>query len=179
MQCVQFSLGHALSVLSGFDQIGDLVFRYLPLTLSCCVFFGEIQQFFLIFFTIDSYIGHFMFLSLKVSKALMKLPWREKADYFNARLRNVGRVLATRLPEPVFTGEFKIDEQRTVGENHLKLKVRPASGGNALDAIAFNQAGPGFRGVVQMTYRLDVNEFRGFETPQLIVEQIVAMDAPR
>ena len=83
------------------------------------------------------------------------------------------------FPEPVFTGDFKIDEQRTVGENHLKLKVRPASGGNAIDAIAFNQAGPGFRGVVQMTYRLDVNEFRGFETPQLIVEQIVSMDAPR
>lgn len=83
------------------------------------------------------------------------------------------------FPEPVFSGDFRIDEQRTVGENHLKLKVRPASGGTAIDAIAFNQAGPGFRGVVQMTYRLDVNEFRGFETPQLIVEQIVPLDAPR
>jgi len=26
---------------------------------------------------------------------------------------------------------------------------------------------------VQLTYRLDVNEFRGVESPQLIVEQIV------
>jgi len=26
---------------------------------------------------------------------------------------------------------------------------------------------------VQLTYRLDVNEYRGFESPQLIVEQIV------
>lgn len=77
------------------------------------------------------------------------------------------------FPEPMFSGEFVIDEQRTVGENHLKLKVRPASGGDAVDAIAFGQAGPVYRGVVQMTYRLDVNEFRGFETPQLIVEQIV------
>ena len=77
------------------------------------------------------------------------------------------------FPEPVFTGNFEIDEQRTVGENHLKIRVRPASGGNPVDAIAFNQAGPSYRGVVQLTYRLDVNEYRGFESPQLIVEQIV------
>jgi single-stranded-DNA-specific exonuclease len=83
------------------------------------------------------------------------------------------------FPEPVFTGDFEVDEQRTVGENHLKMKVRPASGGNTVDAIAFNQAGPAYRGVVQLTYRLDVNEFRGFETPQLIVEQIVAVDPLR
>lgn len=77
------------------------------------------------------------------------------------------------FPEPVFTGDFEIDEQRTVGENHLKFRVRPAAGGNVVDAIAFNQAGPAYRGVVQLTYRLDVNEYRGFESPQLIVEQIV------
>ena len=77
------------------------------------------------------------------------------------------------FPEPVFTGDFEIDEQRTVGENHLKFRVRPAAGGDVLDAIAFNQAGPAYRGVVQLTYRLDVNEYRGFESPQLVVEQIV------
>jgi single-stranded-DNA-specific exonuclease len=77
------------------------------------------------------------------------------------------------FPEPVFTGNFEIDEQRTVGENHLKFRVRPSAGGNSVDAIAFNQAGPAYRGVVQLTYRLDVNEYRGIESPQLIVEQIV------
>jgi len=82
------------------------------------------------------------------------------------------------FPEPVFTGNFEIDEQRTVGENHLKFRVRPAAGGNTVDAIAFNQAGPTFRGVVQLTYRLDVNEYRGFESPQLIVEQIVNISGP-
>jgi single-stranded-DNA-specific exonuclease len=81
------------------------------------------------------------------------------------------------FPEPVFSGDFHIDEQRTVGENHLKLKVRPASGGASIDAIAFNQAGPGWRGIVQLTYRLDVNEFRGFESPQLIVDQIVSVES--
>ena len=77
------------------------------------------------------------------------------------------------FPEPMFTGNFEINEQRTVGEKHLKLRVTPASGGNSVDAIAFNQSGPAYRGMVQLTYRLDVNEYRGFESPQLIVEQIV------
>ncbi len=79
------------------------------------------------------------------------------------------------FPEPVFTGHFEIDEQRTVGEKHLKLRVRPASGGSGVDAIAFNQAGPAYRGVVQLTYRLDVNEYRGFESPQLHVLQIASI----
>jgi single-stranded-DNA-specific exonuclease len=68
-------------------------------------------------------------------------------------------------------------EQRTVGEKHLKLRVRPADGGSPVDAIAFNQAGPACRGVVQLAYRLDVNEYRGFESAQLVVEQIAPVQA--
>lgn len=81
------------------------------------------------------------------------------------------------FPEPVFNGDFAVLEQRTVGENHLKLRVTPARGGNVVDAIAFNQAGPAYRGTVQLAYRLDVNEYRGVETAQLIVEQIVPLGA--
>ena len=79
------------------------------------------------------------------------------------------------FPEPLWSGNFSVVEQRTVGENHLKLRVRPADGGNVVDAIAFNQAGPAYRGTVQLAYRLDVNEFRGRETAQLVVEQIAAL----
>ena len=43
------------------------------------------------------------------------------------------------------------------------------------DAIAFNQAGASYRGMVQLAFRLDVNEFRGIESPQLVVEQIAAL----
>lgn len=82
------------------------------------------------------------------------------------------------FPEPLWTGDFEIVEQRTVGEKHLKLRVRPADGGASVDAIAFNQAGPAYRGVVQLAYRLDVNEFRGVESPQLVVEQIAPIKAP-
>lgn len=81
------------------------------------------------------------------------------------------------FPEPLWNGDFAIVDQRTVGENHLKLRVRPAAGGDTIDAIAFNQAGPSYRGVVQLAFRLDVNEFRGIESPQLVVEQIAPVQA--
>jgi len=81
------------------------------------------------------------------------------------------------FPEPVWSGDFAVVEQRTVGENHLKMRVRPADGGNVIDAIAFNQAGPAYRGVVQLAFKLDVNEFRGIENPQLVVEQIAPLHA--
>jgi single-stranded-DNA-specific exonuclease len=76
------------------------------------------------------------------------------------------------FPEPLWSGDFELVEQRTVGETHLKLKVRPLDGNAHMDAIAFNQAGAAHRGVVRMAYRLDVNEWRGVESPQLVVEQI-------
>lgn len=81
------------------------------------------------------------------------------------------------FPEPTWSGDFSVVEQRTVGENHLKLRVKPAGGGPVVDAIAFNQAGAAYRGTVQLAYRLDVNEFRGVETAQLIVEQIASLHA--
>ena len=73
----------------------------------------------------------------------------------------------------MWSGDFSVVDQRVVGENHLKMRVQPADGPVVIDAIAFNQAGLPIRGPVRMAYRLDVNEFRGVETPQLIVEQIV------
>ena len=78
------------------------------------------------------------------------------------------------FPEPLWTGDFEILDTRVVGENHLKLRVAGA-GSEPVDAIAFNQAGPAWRGVVQLAYRLDVNEYRGVENPQLVVEQIAAL----
>lgn len=90
---------------------------------------------------------------------------------FARSLRDAGP-WGSAFPEPLWSGNFSVVEQRTVGENHLKLRVRSASGGNVIDAIAFGQAGPVFRGTVQLAYKVDVNEFRGIENPQLVVEQI-------
>ena len=97
---------------------------------------------------------------------------------FARSLRDAGP-WGSAFPEPMWSGDFAVVEQRTVGENHLKLRVRPAEGGSVMDAIAFNQAGPVYRGVVTLAYKLDVNEFRGIENPQLVVEQIAPLhDSP-
>ena len=104
------------------------------------------------------------------------LPDRALNLEFARRLREAGPWGAG-FPEPVWSGDFEVVEQRTVGEKHLKLRVRPAEGGSPVDAIAFNQAGPACRGVVRLAYRLDVNEYRGFESAQLVVEQIAPVQA--
>jgi single-stranded-DNA-specific exonuclease len=102
------------------------------------------------------------------------LPGTALSLNFARSLRDAGP-WGSAFPEPMWSGEFNIVEQRTVGENHLKLRVRPVEGGNIIDAIAFNQAGGVYRGMVQLVYKLDVNEFRGVENPQLIVEQIAEL----
>ena len=102
------------------------------------------------------------------------LPGTALSLNFARSLRDAGP-WGSAFPEPMWSGEFNIVEQRTVGENHLKLRVRPAEGGNIVDAIAFNQAGGVYRGMVQLVYKLDVNEFRGVENPQLVVEQIAEL----
>ncbi len=93
-----------------------------------------------------------------------------------ARLLRDGGPWGAGFPEPVWQGVFAVLEQRTVGERHLKMRVRPLAGSSELDAIAFNQAGPVFRGSVRLAYRLDVNEWRGVESPQLLVEQITSLE---
>ncbi|MEZ5570277.1 MAG: single-stranded-DNA-specific exonuclease RecJ [Halioglobus sp.] len=78
--------------------------------------------------------------------------------------------------EPVFDGRFEVLNQRLVGERHLKLTLRPAEGTQAVDAIAFNvdpQRWPDMAVThVEIAYRLDVNEFRGRQSLQLIVEHL-------
>lgn len=102
------------------------------------------------------------------------LPQTALSLSFARSLRDAGP-WGSAFPEPMWSGDFNVVEQRTVGENHLKMKVRSADGGNVVDAIAFNQAGDVYRGVVQLAYTLDVNEFRGVENAQLIVEQIAPL----
>ncbi|MDG2960081.1 single-stranded-DNA-specific exonuclease RecJ [Bisgaard Taxon 10/6] len=80
------------------------------------------------------------------------------------------------FPEPVFDGEFKILQQRLVGERHLKMLVEPAQGGQLLDAIAFNidtRCYPDLSvHAAKLVYKLDINEFRGNRDLQLLVDYI-------
>ena len=81
------------------------------------------------------------------------------------------------FPEPVFEGRFEVTQRRCVGERHLKLVLRLPGTQRHVDAIAFNtalEACPAERGEIRIAYRLDVNDYRGQRSPQLIIEHIVA-----
>jgi len=80
------------------------------------------------------------------------------------------------FPEPMFDGEFKILQQRLVGEKHLKMMVEPKLGGPLLDAIAFNVDTRYYPDLsiknAKLVYKLDINEFRGNRGVQLLVDYI-------
>jgi single-stranded-DNA-specific exonuclease len=78
------------------------------------------------------------------------------------------------FPEPSFDGEFRMLERRVVGDAHLKLALM-GPGNRRLDAIAFRQTGehlPADCARVRIVYRPDVNEFRGEQRLQLLVDYI-------
>jgi single-stranded-DNA-specific exonuclease len=79
------------------------------------------------------------------------------------------------FPEPRFDGTFDVLSARLVGERHLKLRLAgTAAEGAPIEAIGFNlgeqlaEAG----GAVRLAYRLDVNEYRGHRSAQLILEHL-------
>ena len=80
------------------------------------------------------------------------------------------------FPEPVFDGQFKLLQQRLVGERHLKVMVEPLGGGPLLDGIAFNVNTSLWPDSsvrqVQLAYKLDINEYRGNRSVQLIIDHI-------
>jgi len=84
------------------------------------------------------------------------------------------------FPEPVFDGEFYLVQQCIVGEKHLKLVLAlDEQGRELIDAIAFNidlELWPNPQAQkARLAYRLDINEFRGRQSVQLIVEYIEAL----
>ena len=79
-------------------------------------------------------------------------------------------------PEPLFDGHFRVLDRRIVGQHHLKMCLRPASGGPELDAIAFRAADLFQRELpdpVHLTYRLEVNRWRGNVSVQLNIQHLV------
>jgi len=76
------------------------------------------------------------------------------------------------FPAPLFDGSFKLIQQRLVGSKHLKMILQV--GDKTIDAIAFNVdlklwPNPVIKSVY-CTYRLDLNEFRGNRSVQMLVE---------
>jgi len=82
------------------------------------------------------------------------------------------------FPEPVFDDVFRVVNWRIVGEKHLKLDLVKESSGVCYSAIAFNKTNvdlPPGDDNIHIAYRLDVNEFRGKRSLQLIVQHIEAV----
>ena len=80
------------------------------------------------------------------------------------------------FPEPVFEGQFRVQQQKIVGSKHLKLVLELPASNMSIDAIAFNQAEEVLQKQhqeIRVLYRLDVNSFRGRQTPQLMIENLL------
>jgi single-stranded-DNA-specific exonuclease len=76
--------------------------------------------------------------------------------------------------EPLFAGEFKLVNQRVVGQDHLKLVL--GLNDQLIDAIAFRQKPlDGQPEHVNVVYKPALNDYAGQQTLQLMVEYIEAM----
>jgi single-stranded-DNA-specific exonuclease len=93
-----------------------------------------------------------------------------------AELLRVSGPWGQQFPEPIFDDRFEVIAQRMVGHRHLKLRVQRSQGKRILDAIAFGyfdkHSAPPAAASLHVAYRLDVNEYQGIRTPQLIIEHI-------
>lgn len=102
----------------------------------------------------------------------------EEFELDMARCLKMASPWGQHFPEPGFHGRFRLLEQRVVGERHLKMLVQTDSSAVTMDAIAFNVdteqwPNPNIH-YAELAYRLDVNEFRGRQSLQLLVEHLVA-----
>lgn len=96
-----------------------------------------------------------------------------------AEMLRAGGPWGQQFPEPMFDGQFRLLHQKLVGSKHLKMMLEPMQGGSVIDAIAFNIDVRRWPDAsvqqVELVYRLDVNEFRGNSSLQLMVEHIAAL----
>ncbi len=83
-----------------------------------------------------------------------------------ARLLEAG-IWGQGFPQPVFCDTFAVENQRVVGERHLKLWL--VKGGRRIEAMRFGALDP-LPAQVRAAYRLSVNEFNGLRNIQLNVE---------
>jgi single-stranded-DNA-specific exonuclease len=108
-----------------------------------------------------------------------------KRDEFTLNSANQLRFAAPwgqHFPAPIFDNQFEIIQKRILKNAHIKLTLRllenSTSTATTVDAIAFNvdlEQWPEQSAVVHLLYKLDVNEFRGVSSPQLIVERLIKL----
>ena len=75
------------------------------------------------------------------------------------------------FPAPLFSDEFRVEQQRILKDKHLKLTL--SKNGVRFEAIRFNFADP-IPAKIRAVYKLDVNEYNGVANVQLMLEHIEA-----
>lgn len=84
------------------------------------------------------------------------------------------------FPEPIFDGEFKIMHQRLLQDKHIKFILEPKNGGAIIDAIAFNVDRNLYPDLslksIKLAYKLNINEFKGNRTLQLMIEHMEPLE---
>ncbi|MHA7880818.1 MAG: single-stranded-DNA-specific exonuclease RecJ [Saccharospirillum sp.] len=98
----------------------------------------------------------------------------EELTLDNARQLETAGPWGQAFPAPRFYGDWYLEDQRIVGEHHLKLKLSDDSG-QQLEAIAFNvdlDQWPTPYRRLRGVYQLSCNRFRGRESLQLILDAI-------
>ena len=78
-----------------------------------------------------------------------------------------GQVWGQGFPVPSFSGRLRVLSQRIVGERHLKLRVSQQS--VTFDALLFGHTDT-LPGAIDAVYHLQLNEFRGESTLQMVIE---------
>ena len=79
------------------------------------------------------------------------------------------------FPEPVFDGRFEVINRKMVGSRHLQMQLRANGHDNILQAIAFNSTDHDWLDTaesVRTVYKLDINEYGGRRSLQLVVEHM-------
>jgi single-stranded-DNA-specific exonuclease len=81
-----------------------------------------------------------------------------------------------RFPAPVFDGEFSVQNQRVLTGKHLKFVLKAPGAQQVVDAIFFFASAEQLKTNYQqmhIVYELSVNEFRGQQSVQLMIKQIL------
>jgi single-stranded-DNA-specific exonuclease len=96
-----------------------------------------------------------------------ELPPGDMEFGFASQLR--AQVWGQGFPEPRFVGEFRVEDQRVVGEKHTRATLE--LGGRRFGAIRFGSADP-LPATVRAVYKLDINEYQGMSSLQLMIEHV-------
>ena len=106
-----------------------------------------------------------------------------KPDDFNLSLAGMIKYAGPwgqQFPEPIFDGQFMIINQKIVGSNHLKLTLGIPGTQQCIDGIAFNIDLDEWTDEscqkITCAYQLDINEFRGMQSVQLMIRHIIKID---